>query len=194
MLHDSAVHSRPALAPPPLVCYNLVCGLPPLAQLMALSLGRSGFRCEPGAPTTVLVDAPQGFAMRQLEQLAGAHSQVVVQTSNPCPEYLEDLWEQRPAVLLATHALNGELEDAIRRADRGERYRITPGQHTTLTTTERTLLRCLARGWTTERIAALRHVQPKTVHNALAIVCEKLQLPTRRAAMLYYWGRLDLLD
>ncbi len=118
---------------------------------------------------------------------------VIVTTHNPCPEYWEDLWSFQPAVLLVGDSLGDELHDAITRAAQGDHYRSTPGYSTVLTVPERIVLHYIARGWSLERIAEARGVSSKTVSNTITTICEKLGLSDRSAAMLYYWGRLDLL-
>lgn len=142
----------------------------------------------------LLVDAPQGFALRQLERLDRRNLRVIVTTSNHVPEYWEDLWELTPAVLIVGHALYAEVDVAIMRAARGEHYRVIPPDRTKLTRIEREVLRLVARGWTNERIAAHRGVSPKTICNTVVTIEEKLQLRDRMTAAFYYWDRLDLLD
>lgn len=174
--------------------FNILCRVPVLERMITNSLESSGFRQDPEATTLLLVDAPQGFALRQLEQPDRTGLCVIVTTSSTTPEYLEDIWDLQPAILLVGDHLHGEVENAIQRARNGERYRIVPDIPTVLTPCERVALRYVARGWTPERIATHRGVSAKTIGNALAIICEKLQMPSRQAAMLYYWGHLDLLD
>ncbi len=168
--------------------------MPAIEWLMTNSLNANGFRQEATASILVLVDAPQGSALRELEYMASEEQPVIVTTHNPCPEYWEDLWSYKPAILLVGDSLGDELHDAITRAAHGEHYRSTPGYSMVLTVPERLTLRCLARGWSIERIAEVREVAPKTVSNSITTICEKLGLPDRCATMLYYWGRLDLLD
>ncbi len=168
--------------------------MPAIEWLMTNSLNSHGFRQEAPASILVLVDAPQGSALRELEHMDSSGRLVIVTTHNPCPEYWEDLWSLEPAILLVGDSLGVELHDAIRRAAYGERYRLTPDYMMVLAPQERLTLRCIARGWSIERIAEVRGVALKTVSNSLTAIYVKLKLPDRSAAMLYYWGRLDLLD
>ncbi len=168
--------------------------MPAIEWLMTNSLNANGFRQEATASILVLVDAPQGSALRELEHMDSEEQPVIVTTHNPCPEYWEDLWSFQPAVLLVGDSLGDELHEAITRAAHGERYRSTPGYSMVLTDPERIMLRYIARGWSLDRIAEACGVCSKTVSNTITIICEKLGLPDRSAAMLYYWGRLDLLD
>lgn len=192
LVHDVPVHGGPVGTSR--LTYALRCGLPPIAQMMIADLQANGYRHDPDAFTLVLVDAPQGFALRKLESDELKDRRVIVTTSNPCPEYWEDIWDFQPAVLLVGHALRGEVEDAIERVARGEGYRSTSGRPLVLSPAERVTLRYFARCWTVERIAAQRGVSNKCVYSTLANICDKLHLPTRRAAVLYYWGRTDLVD
>jgi DNA-binding NarL/FixJ family response regulator len=168
--------------------------MPAIEWLMTNSLDAYGFRQAATASILLLVDAPQGSALRELEQIDSKERLIIVTTHNPCPEYWEDLWSFQPAILLVGDSLGGEVHDAITRAAQGERYRSTPGYSMVLTVPERVMLRYIARGWSVKRIAEVRGVCSKTVSNTITIICEKLGLPDRSAAMLYYWGRLDLLD
>lgn len=194
MLRDNGVHNLKNTNEKKRLSFVIMCSIPSVERLIVNSLEQSGFVHSTTATTILIIDAPQGFALKQLQCTNQPHSHIIVTTSNQCPEYWEDLWDLQPDVLLVGEMLRGELEDAIQRVNNNEQYRVTPGRTTNLTTTERRMLHYLARGWTTDRIAAYRGVSTKTVHNTLATVCEKLSVPTRRAAMLYYWGRQDLLD
>lgn len=174
--------------------FRILCGMPAVAQLITTHLHTVQFtHCARVSPI-VLVDAPQGFVLRQLEKFDSEQGATIVTTTNCCPEYVEDVWDLQPAVLLATNNLHDELVHAIVRGAQGERYRLTPGQPTVLTPIERLLLRKVACGWSNKRIAAVHNVHPKTVSNQVTVLCEKLHLPDRVAAAFYYWGRLDLLD
>jgi DNA-binding NarL/FixJ family response regulator len=153
------------------------------------------FTYNPTGSPLILVDLPQGFAMCELEKRNHQKTCTIVVTNNRCPEYLEDLWDLQPAVLLTSdHLVDGSLLNAIERATQGEHYRLTPRQSTMLTPRERIILRKLARDWSNKRIAASHDVCSKTITNMVAVLCEKLDLPDRGALMLYYWGRTDLLD
>lgn len=174
--------------------FTIRCGMPAIERLIVDSLALRGFRCDANVSIMLLVDAPQGFALRQFERLDRHNLRVIVTTSNHVPEYWEDLWELNPAVLIVGHALHAEVDVAIMRAARGEHYRIVPPDRTELTRTEREVLRLVAHGWTNEQIGAHRGVSPKTICNTVATICEKLQLRDRMAAAFYYWGRSDLLD
>jgi DNA-binding NarL/FixJ family response regulator len=175
--------------------FSVLCGVSAISELVVHYLETISFEYDPLATQIVLLDAPQGFALRHVETLGQCPSDTIVVTNNHCPEYLEDLWALQPAILLASDRLiDGTLATALEHLVRGERYRRTPGQPTLLTPCERLLLRKLARGWSNKRIAACHGVSSKTVTNTVALLCQKLNLSDRVAAALYYWGRTDLLD
>lgn len=194
MSRDNDVERPVAAQQVDLPWFTICCGMPPIERLIVELLALRGFWCDPSAVIMLLVDAPQGFALRQLERLDRRNLRVIVTTSNHVPEYWEDLWELNPAVLIVGNAMFAEVDVAIMRAARGDHYRMVPLDRTKLTRTEREVLRLVARGWTNERIAMHRGVSPKTICNTVATICEKLQLRDRLAAAFYYWGRSDLLD
>jgi hypothetical protein len=75
--------------------FNICCGIPSIERVIVNSLELEGFQHDTIAPTLLLIDAPQGFALGQFEKLSCARCSIVVITSNTCPEYLEDLWDLR---------------------------------------------------------------------------------------------------
>jgi DNA-binding NarL/FixJ family response regulator len=178
MLQNNKVPNVARYVPCKRISFNILCGVSSLEQWIISTLEAAGFQYEQQSTLTVLIDAPQGFALRQLEMLAGMQLQIIVMSGNPCAEYWEDVWELQPAALLVGECLRGELEAAHARVAHGERYRITPGHVTVLTRTERMMLRYLARGWTIEQIATGCVLSPKTVDNRRAIMYEKLHLST----------------
>ena len=173
---------------------EVACGIPAVKELIITHLQAVSIPSPATVPSLILVDLPHGFAFQHLEYDRHQGASTIVVTHNRCPEYLEDLWDCRPAILLACDNLLGELVPAVERAACGERYRLTPGVPTRLTLCERLLLHRLARGWSTKQIAAKQSLQPKTVSNQVTLLCEKLYVPDRVAAALYYWGQGNLFD
>lgn len=176
---------------PPSCIVDVVCGVPVVTQLLHSYLDTVPMPYAT-VSSTVLIDLPVGFAFRVLPALQQQGAPVVVATHNHCPEYLEDLWACDPTILLAYVDLLHELVFAIERAARGDRYRLTSGQPSCLTSRERALLHKVAHGWSAKQIATAYGLQPKTVSNQITAMCEKLYLRDRVAATLYYWGQADL--
>ncbi|MCS7289009.1 MAG: LuxR C-terminal-related transcriptional regulator [Roseiflexus sp.] len=195
MEHHDPIHPPPA----PALDVALWCGIPELPQALRALLQPRGWRYAPDAPLLALLDAPFGYALRTLPAAALAHRQVVVVTHNPCPEYWDDLWEFRPAILLVSQCSLPALERALVHAAAGHRYRLTPhGQVSDLplsplTAAERAVLRALAHGRTNRQIAHDLRLSERRIANLATEVYRKLSLPGRSAAMLYYWGRWELL-
>lgn len=174
--------------------FMIKCGIPTLGDLLTRYIEQARCRNRPDADTHLVVDAPIGFAFHYLATLDQGNYHVIVVTSNTCPEYWEDLWAFAPAILLVGSDLLREVSDAVWRAAKGERYRLTPASTTQLTPLERLILQRIARGWRNYRIAQDLGLEPKTVQNNLTNVYAKLQLAGRVEAALYYWGCHDLLD
>lgn len=171
----------------------LWCGIPDLQQALRTLLQQRGWRHTPDAPLLAILDAPFGYALRTLAATALAHRPVVVVTHNPCPEYWDDLWEFRPAILLAGQGHPLALERALIDATAGRRARLTPPHASPLTPAERAVLRAIAHGRTNQQIAQDLRLSARRIANLATEVYRKLRLPGRSAAILYYWGRWELL-
>lgn len=143
------------------------------------------------APLGLLIDAPWGVALHELEQ--ADPGQLVVVTDNPCPEYWEDLWSFQPRGLLAGGHSVENLAEALRETHLGEPLRRTPEHDSPLTCMERRLLRYSAQGWENRRIAQELDVNEGTVRNGLSRVFQKLGFENRTQVALYYWGLWHLL-
>lgn len=184
-------HGSRGISPVPAVggfAFDIQCEAPAFAHLIAANLKALGFRRDPSASITVLLDEPVGFALRTLERTGRTHNRVIVATANSCPEYLADLWDLRPAVLLANACLDSGLAQAIMRASKGERYHIPSRITTPLTEAERRALRELADGLSDKEIAAKLGKKSQSIRTVLSSAYEKLGLKNRDQALLYYWG------
>jgi DNA-binding NarL/FixJ family response regulator len=172
--------------------FRIVSRNPAVDKLVADGLEHAGFRSDPASRLIIVLDAPQGSALALLETLDRCNTWVIVATSSLVPEYLEDLWDLRPHVLLACDHVHRQLDHAIRRAANGESYRDVPDYTLKLTPTERATLRYVVRGWTYGKIAQVRNVMPRRVANTMNEVRAKLGVQTDVGAANYYWGRTDL--
>ncbi len=184
---------QPFTITPAPVTYTLICGIPIMEKAVHELCEDYGFIAEPSANITVLLDLPYGSALRTMQRLDQTTQRLIVVTWNVCSEYLEDVWDLTPTILLANANLEEELPTALVRAAQGERYRHIPPRSTSLSLPERSLLQALARGWCNKQIAEHLMLQEKTVRNMLTSVYEKLDVENRTQATLYYWGRADLL-
>ncbi len=171
--------------------FTLRCGLPALEVALIWKLEGEGLRLDPDAPLLLLFDIPCGFAFQQLAMREFGQAQVIVVTSNPCPDYSEDLWDLQPAGLLAAEQIDRGLMEVLDQVARGGRYRRMPPTRSSLTFTERALLQRVACGWDNHRIAEDLHVEDKTVRNSLTRVYGKVGVSNRVQAALYYWGRAE---
>jgi DNA-binding NarL/FixJ family response regulator len=138
------------------------------------------------SPLILVVDAPLGFALREIEALPS--EAVVLVTDNPCPEYWDDLSDLKPRALLAGGHSITELHQALERAAKGEHYRKTPHVQRKLTHRERAVLRLCATGLENAEIAKQLGITENTVKNHLMSIFAKRNLKNRGQAILYYWG------
>lgn len=145
-----------------------------------------------GRQLIILVDAPFGFAMKELTKVERSHSIVV--TDSPCPEYWEDLWEMGPQVLLVGGTLLAQIQDALEQAARGESFKRTPAAQSQLSISERKILRLCAAGLDTDAIALKLDIKRHTARNYLSQIFEKLSLTSRVEISLYYWGMWHWLE
>lgn len=174
------------------ISVRVYCGVPMLRDDLSDALERDGIRVSNLATLGCVLDAPYGFALKQLQLLGG--DRLVVTTENPCPEYWEDLWMLGPCVLLVGERNLESLELALVRAASGEHYRETPSRGSCLTPAERALLRLSATGLGNKHIANRLRLQERTVQNGLTRVYAKLGLKNRTQAALYYWGVRQAFD
>jgi DNA-binding NarL/FixJ family response regulator len=170
--------------------FEILSGQPALTEAMTQQLEASALQRETHAATILLLDMPSGFAWRQLRRIDTSSHDIVVVTGNTCPEYLEDLWDLRPAILYAgTWTMS--IAELVVRASEGERMRLTPEQPLRLTPNERAVLGAIAHGWPVKRIAAYFEINEQSVRNTTWQVYKKLRLAGRVEATLYYWGVLE---
>lgn len=167
--------------------FTILCPVPALVSLATDRLERQGLQFDPAATVMIVLDTPRGFALEALRSLAPARRQLIVVSWSLCPEYLEDLWDLRPQILLAGEDAPLDLAAPVAQAARGARYRATPGLATTLLPVERRVLQAVARGQSNQEIAAQLSLQLQTVKNIVAVIYQKLGIKNRSAALLYYW-------
>jgi DNA-binding NarL/FixJ family response regulator len=152
-------------------------------------------------PVKLVIDFPQGFALRELQKIAQEKTQVdptdhtlhtkakmVVITFSSCAEYWEDLWDLQPHVLLVNPQKGSQIVDAVVRTCGGDSYRHVPSRSIPISATERQALKCLALGGTNKQIAEQLCLQDQTVMNMLSAIYKKLNLKNRAEAIHYYWG------
>ncbi len=117
----------------------------------------------------------------------------IVATRNPCFEHTEDLWALGEGALLFIPLLGSRrrgsvLSELQSRLSRGEGYRYTLSGTSRLSSTERAVLRCIARGWEARRIAEELGMCEQSVRNSASRVRSKLELHNDVGLALYYWG------
>lgn len=175
--------------------FNIHCGTPELAFMIADQLNQHGLCDAAEAAITIVLDHPHRFAFEALAQYRQQNhistTSLIVVTSSACAEYIEDLWDYNIAALLATGHLHRDLADLVCLVANGGRYRITSVAPTTLTPSEREVLRLLADGLDNKQIAAQTHRTHQVVKNIVSHILQKLCLSKREEAILYYWSLLS---
>jgi DNA-binding NarL/FixJ family response regulator len=146
-------------------------------------------------PTARLLTDAQTSLLSLLEQMPILERQrCMVQSFNPCPEYLDDLWQLGPCVLLNGTQDQRTLDWALERAANGQLYRQAPRFTSSLIPSERALLRYLPSGLSNKHIAKRLGLSDRTVRNRLVDIGEKLGLTNRTQIAMYYAGQWHWLE
>ncbi len=153
------------------------------------------FSSLPNQPAPRLLTDAQTSVMGLLEQIPVLERQrCVVQSFNPCPEYLDDVWQLEPCVLLSGPQPQATLNWALERAVTGQRYRQPAHFTSSLIPSERVLLRYLPSGLSNKHIAKRLKLSDRTVRNRLVDIGEKLGLENRTQIAMYYAGQWQWLE
>ena len=153
------------------------------------------FSSLPSLPAPRLLTDTQTSVLSLLEQMPILERQgCVVHSLNPCPEYLDDLWQLRPCVLLSGPQAQATLDWALERAASGQRYRQAARFTSSLIPSERVLLRYLPSGLSNKHIAKCLKLSDRTVRNRLVDIGEKLGLDNRTQIAMYYAGQWQWLE
>ena len=132
-----------------------------------------------------ILDLPVGFALTTLMH-QHTHQPTVVRTWNTSLAYCADLWDLHPTVLLSNTSLH--LVAAVCNAALDEPYCEPAIDQLQLTKAERRILQHVALGLSNKDIATTLSMREQTIANSVTRILEKLQLSSRSAAVLYYWG------
>jgi DNA-binding NarL/FixJ family response regulator len=151
--------------------------------------------CFSTLPTSRLLRDTHAPVLTLLEQMSPDDRQrCVVHSLNPCPEYLDDLWQLGPCVLLNGAQPQATLEWAVERTVIGQRYRQAARFTSSLIPSERVLLRYLPSGLSNKHIAKRLKLSDRTVRNRLVDIGEKLGLENRTQIAMYYAGQWQWLE
>lgn len=172
---------------------SVLCGISVVRQSVVEALADLDFHDDPEAPIKLVLDLPRSYAQRTLEDMDRQDLKLILVTWNPCPEYMDDLWDLQPDGLLTGEITSMQdwraaINEALEYLYRGERYRLTPGHKSVLTARERAVLRCAAWGGDNKSIAEQLTIQPQSAKNALRRVYKKLNIHNHAQAALYYRG------
>jgi DNA-binding NarL/FixJ family response regulator len=149
----------------------------------------------PRLPVVRLLSDAHAPVLTLLEQMRPEERQrCVVHSLNPCPEYLDDLWQLGPCVLLSGTQDQRTLDWALERAKHGLPYRETSRLTSSLIPSERVLLRYLPSGLSNKHIAKRLALSDRTVRNRLVDIGEKLGLENRTQIAMYYAGQWQWLE
>ncbi len=191
---DNNLLRYPSRRQEPCGAVSILSELPPVTRFAGRDLAEAGFRVDPHAPLKLILDAQRGHAFHVLENIDRTGLRLVVVTWNHVPEYLDDLWEMRPDILLAGREVDedlaGTLREVLGRVPEGKRHRQTPWGVSPLNRNERLVLRYVASAWSHKAIAGQLGLSEQSVSNVLSHIYDKLGLENRNHVALarYYLG------
>jgi DNA-binding CsgD family transcriptional regulator len=143
----------------------------------------------------LLLEPCAGAALETISALdEPQRRQLVVVTSNPCPEYALDLWDWQPGALLFGRHTDLDIVRALERVSSGKPRLQPVGLHSVLLPSERLILRYLPGGIGDKLIARRLELSHRTVRNRLVSIFEKLNLENRTQVAMYYTGQWQWLD
>ncbi len=137
---------------------------------------------------TVVLDAPWGYAFSQQQALQSSASLII--TDNPCGEFIEDLWDLHPTVLIAKQIGLDDLVFFCKQALQGNRLKIALPYQSPLTKAERKILRLSALHISLEEMSKRLNIGHGTLKNTLTHIYDKLELSGKEELGLYYLGAL----
>ncbi len=160
---------------------------------MSLLLAQEGYRNDIDADLVIVLDIPRGFAPIYYDKTDNYLHKIIV-TWNPCPEYLDDLWDLKPNILILGDGILLNLSNAINWARQKTRLRITPSNSSELSPNERRILRLVAYNYSNKDISEKLSLEYQTIKNTLSAIYQKIGVSNRVEATLYYWGIWSLIS
>lgn len=172
------------------ISLTISCGDPATTTFLATHLEQY-VRSDLELPIVLLVDVPQGFALRASECEDLSSKMYIVTTLNRCSDYNELLWEYGFQSLVSYDMLFDALPEVLVGLSRGERCRYLTNHVPLLTPAERRTLRLLGDGLSNEHMADRLGTSVYCVKNSVKSVLSKLPVQNRSQAGLYFWGMLE---
>jgi len=138
------------------------------------------------------MDLPFGYALDYLD--SNSFTKIIVITSNPCPEYWDDILDYKPDIFLANDSSISDILNALNHILLNQGFKTIPNKPTNLNPLERKILRFSALGWNNKKIASHLTISEGTVKNKQSTIHSKLGLDNKSQSVLYYWGLWHVLS
>ncbi len=138
-------------------------------------------------PLSVVIDVPCGYAFKGIE-LVKKHLNSLIITNNPCGEYIEDLWDCKPTILIAKQVSLDEFIFFAQQAAQGKSHKICSWYVSPLTEAERNVLRLCVTRKTIAEVSEFLSVSSGTIKNQLCSIYSKLNLRGLSELCFYYFG------
>lgn len=162
---------------------DLHCASTGIEKELSSTFSKSQITVRSDAKWKLLVDTPTSWVWSKLSDVDTDN--VIVATSNPCPEYLLDLRDRGASVIPFIFPI-AVMTQEIRSLIRGNSL-IIP-HDTSLSKAERQTLFLSAIGLSRKRAAKERGVSPETIKSTLRPVFLKLNLTSHNDLVNYYFG------
>jgi len=173
--------------------FAILCGSSGAADALSLLLAQEGYKHDTNSDLVIVLDIPRGFAPVYYEKTKNYLHKIVV-TWSLCPEYLDDLWDLKPNILISGDSILLNLTNTINWVRQKNQLRITRSTSSELSPNERRVLRLVAYNYSNKDISEKLNIEYQTVKNTLSVIYQKIGVSNRMEAALYYWGIRSLIS
>ncbi len=175
---------------------RLICKSAHFALHVQEKIESYGLRVNSSGEYTILLDAPYGTALTELDNNQVDLSKTLVFTSNLCPEYWKDILELPVKGLVIDSFDQHTCHTALKNVYSGQQFiQLQPAPDAKLNTTEHQVLALIAKSFCNKEIHAITGKSIKTIEGAvtkllekLAIAYPELRFSNRSCLVQYYHG------
>jgi DNA-binding CsgD family transcriptional regulator len=167
--------------------FAILCGSSGVADALSLLLAQEGYKHDTNSDLVIVLDIPRGFAPVYYDRTKNYLHKIVV-TWSLCPEYLDDLWDLKPNILISGDGFLLNLANTVNWARQKNQLRITRSTSSELSPNERRVLRLVAYNYSNKDISEKLNIEYQTIKNSLSAIYQKIGVSNRMEAALYYWG------
>lgn len=168
--------------------FTMQCGSSTLSLRLVRYLQTFDFVQQDTAEVFIVFDSPRGFAITTLSTFLVRPAHLLVATGCQCPEYLHDLLDYAPDILIFQGDLERDLPNILFKLRSGTQLEQPALPPTPLSPVERQIFRLLVLNYSNQAIADITYHSIQTIKNTVSGIYFKLGLSNRMEAYYYYWG------